>query len=139
MLAAVSLTFLLLNAGPVSPPAQAQLVGRQPVHFDVSGPVERLEMIVNTSRIITTEHNIPRLLVENEATQEDCDWAVLKGTGRVLRAVSGIRFVRDCLFGNASKSNATYHATGETANATMQKRQNANDAYRSTLKTILLL
>jgi pilus assembly protein CpaC len=48
-------------------PARAQLVGRQPVHFEVSAPVERLEMIVNTSRILTTEHNIPRLLVENEA------------------------------------------------------------------------
>lgn len=46
--------------------AQAQVVGRQPVHFKVSGPVERLEMIVNTSRILTTEHKIPRLLVENQ-------------------------------------------------------------------------
>jgi pilus assembly protein CpaC len=53
---------ILLGAG-TSP---AQTVGRQPLQFRVSGPVERLEMIANTSRILTTEHNIPRLLVENE-------------------------------------------------------------------------
>jgi pilus assembly protein CpaC len=46
--------------------ANAQVLGRQPVHFKISGPVERLEMIVNTSRILTTEHKIPRLLVENQ-------------------------------------------------------------------------
>ena len=46
--------------------AQAQALGRQPVHFKVSGPVERLEMIVNTSRILTTEHKVPQLLVENQ-------------------------------------------------------------------------
>ncbi|HUG68007.1 MAG TPA: pilus assembly protein N-terminal domain-containing protein, partial [Pirellulaceae bacterium] len=44
----------------------AQTLGRQPVHFKVSGPVERLEMIVNTSRILTTEHKVPQLLVENQ-------------------------------------------------------------------------
>ncbi|MBI2481920.1 MAG: pilus assembly protein N-terminal domain-containing protein, partial [Planctomycetia bacterium] len=44
----------------------AQTLGRQPVHFNVSGPVERLEMIVNTSRILTTEHKVPQLLVENQ-------------------------------------------------------------------------
>jgi len=62
-----SLMTLALGSGSLSVPAEAQLIGRQPVHFEVSGPVERLEMIVNTSRILTTEHNIPRLLVENEA------------------------------------------------------------------------
>ncbi|MDA1054048.1 MAG: type II and III secretion system protein family protein [Planctomycetota bacterium] len=46
--------------------AKAQSLGRQPVHFNVSGPVERLEMIVNTSRILTTEHKVPQLLVENQ-------------------------------------------------------------------------
>lgn len=46
--------------------ANAQTLGRQPVHFKVSGPVERLEMIVNTSRILTTEHKVPQLLVENQ-------------------------------------------------------------------------
>ncbi|HRX80263.1 MAG TPA: pilus assembly protein N-terminal domain-containing protein, partial [Pirellulaceae bacterium] len=46
--------------------SNAQTLGRQPVHFKVSGPVERLEMIVNTSRILTTEHKVPQLLVENQ-------------------------------------------------------------------------
>jgi pilus assembly protein CpaC len=46
--------------------AQAQAVGRQPLRFSLSEPVERLEMIVNTSRILTTEHSIPKLLVDNE-------------------------------------------------------------------------
>ncbi|MBP89672.1 MAG: histidine kinase [Planctomycetaceae bacterium] len=50
----------------ISQSLQAQNVGRQPVHFKVSGPVDRLEMIANTSRILTTEHKIPRLLVENQ-------------------------------------------------------------------------
>ncbi len=35
------------------------------VHFHVSGPAQRLEMIVNTSRILTLEYNVPRLLVDN--------------------------------------------------------------------------
>lgn len=56
----------------LSQPSQAQGVAPPPVqgprqvHFKVSGPVERLEMISNTSRILTTEHRIPRLLVENQ-------------------------------------------------------------------------
>ncbi|MFV1964394.1 MAG: type II and III secretion system protein family protein [Pirellulaceae bacterium] len=62
-----SLVSLVPGVGPFSAPTQAQLIGHQPVHFEVSGPVQRLEMIVNTSRILTTEHNIPRLLVGNEA------------------------------------------------------------------------
>ncbi|MEO8494507.1 MAG: pilus assembly protein N-terminal domain-containing protein [Planctomycetota bacterium] len=49
-----------------APAAKAQELGRQPVHFKVSGSVERLEMIVNTSRILTTEHKVPQLLVENQ-------------------------------------------------------------------------
>ncbi len=60
--AIVSLTICLGSA----PSANAQALGRQPVHFNVSGPVERLEMIVNTSRILTTEHKVPQLLVENQ-------------------------------------------------------------------------
>lgn len=44
-----------------------QTLGRQPLRFSVSEPNQRLEMIVNTSRIITTEHKIPQVLVENEA------------------------------------------------------------------------
>jgi pilus assembly protein CpaC len=48
-------------------PAAAQLPSRQPLRFQVSEPNERLEMVVNTSRIITTEHKIPQVLVENES------------------------------------------------------------------------
>lgn len=50
-----------------SSPACAQLQGSQPVHFRVSGPAQRLEMIVNTSRILTLEFNAPRMLVNNPA------------------------------------------------------------------------
>jgi pilus assembly protein CpaC len=50
-----------------SSPAMAQIVGRQPLHFKVTNPVERLEMIVNTSRIISSEYNIPELLIDNES------------------------------------------------------------------------
>ncbi|MEQ8791452.1 MAG: pilus assembly protein N-terminal domain-containing protein [Pirellulaceae bacterium] len=45
--------------------AVAQPQGSQPVHFRVSGPAQRLEMIVNTSRILTLDFNAPRLLVNN--------------------------------------------------------------------------
>ncbi|MGE3778955.1 MAG: type II and III secretion system protein family protein, partial [Pirellulaceae bacterium] len=44
----------------------AQVVGRQPLHFQVEHPVERLEMIVNTSRILGCEYNIPELMIDNE-------------------------------------------------------------------------
>ena len=47
--------------------ARAQQSGRQPVHFQVSGPSERLEMIVNTSRILTLNFQAPRMLVNNPA------------------------------------------------------------------------
>jgi pilus assembly protein CpaC len=47
--------------------AQAQTVGRQPIHFQVSSPVERLEMIVNTSRIINCEYKIPELMIDNDS------------------------------------------------------------------------
>jgi pilus assembly protein CpaC len=45
--------------------ADAQPADNQPVTFRVSGAAERLEMIVNTSRILTLDYNIPRLLVDN--------------------------------------------------------------------------
>lgn len=53
----------------ISAPAHGQTLnaGPQPVHFQVSKSVDRLDMIVNTSRILTTEHKIPRLLVENQS------------------------------------------------------------------------
>lgn len=55
---------ILLAVGSTSP-AIAQLVGRQPLHYKVSNPVERLEMIVNTSRIISCEYNIPEMSIDN--------------------------------------------------------------------------
>jgi len=66
-LAAFSAGLALLITAMSVGVARAQVIGRQPLKFTVSGPHERLEMIVNTSRILTTEHNIPKLLVENEA------------------------------------------------------------------------
>jgi pilus assembly protein CpaC len=47
-----------------SPPLSYDLP-LQPVHFSVDGPAQRLEMVVATSRILTLEHKIPRLLVNN--------------------------------------------------------------------------
>ena len=38
---------------------------RQPVTFSINGPTQRLEMVVATSRILTLEYKIPRLLVNN--------------------------------------------------------------------------
>ncbi len=46
--------------------ALAQPVGQSPVHFRVSGPVQTLEMTVKTSRILTMDFNVPKLVVENE-------------------------------------------------------------------------
>jgi pilus assembly protein CpaC len=40
--------------------------GRQPLKYTVSGTGERLEMIINTSRIITTDYKIPQVLVDND-------------------------------------------------------------------------
>ena len=70
-LALSALVGLLLLTGPLGTLALAQTTGRpatgrQPLKFKVSGAGERLEMIINTSRIITTEHKIPQVLVENE-------------------------------------------------------------------------
>ena len=45
--------------------ANAQLDPSHPVDFRVGGPADRMEMIVNTSRILTLENNIPRMLVNN--------------------------------------------------------------------------
>lgn len=43
----------------------AQVLDGQPVHYRVHGPSQRLDMIVNTSRILTLEHKVPRILVSN--------------------------------------------------------------------------
>lgn len=37
----------------------------EPVTFSVDGPTQRLEMVVATSRILTLDHKIPQLLVNN--------------------------------------------------------------------------
>src|SRR5262245_3989261 len=59
--------FLVMGLAAISAsPIAAQDVGRQPLHFKVSHPVERLEMIVNTSRVIGCEYNIPELSIDNE-------------------------------------------------------------------------
>ena len=47
-----------------TPPAVPDTVA-QPVTFSIDGPTQRLEMVVSTSRILTLEHKIPRLLVAN--------------------------------------------------------------------------
>jgi pilus assembly protein CpaC len=62
----IVLFFLLRLAANRTPRATGQVVGRQPLHFKVTNPVERLEMIVNTSRIIGCDYNIPELMIDNE-------------------------------------------------------------------------
>jgi pilus assembly protein CpaC len=57
---------MLFLAASISARVTGQTVGRQPLHFKVSAPVERLEMIVNTSRIINCDYNIPELMIDNE-------------------------------------------------------------------------
>lgn len=81
LLAISTLLGLLLIAGPTMRPVWSQSptrpastrpvgarpsTGRQALKFKVSSAGERLEMIINTSRIITTDHKIPQVLVENE-------------------------------------------------------------------------
>jgi pilus assembly protein CpaC len=61
------MTLLGLQAAWLPAITHAQMVGRQPIHFQVSNPGERLEMIVNTSRIINCEYKIPELMIDNEA------------------------------------------------------------------------
>ncbi len=50
--------------GQDSPPVIQDLPAQQ-VTFSINGPTQRLEMVVSTSRILTLEHKIPRLLVNN--------------------------------------------------------------------------
>ncbi len=63
----VAMTLLGLHAAFSPAASHAQVVGRQPIHFQVSSPIQRLEMIVNTSRIINCEYNIPELMIDNES------------------------------------------------------------------------
>ncbi|MHB8973485.1 MAG: type II and III secretion system protein family protein [Pirellulaceae bacterium] len=46
-------------------PSVVQDAVAHPVTFSIDGPAQRLEMVVDTSRILTLEHKIPRLLVAN--------------------------------------------------------------------------
>jgi pilus assembly protein CpaC len=46
-------------------PFAGQDVPGNPVTFSINGPAQRLEMVVATSRILTLEYKIPRLLVNN--------------------------------------------------------------------------
>lgn len=62
----VSLSIMAIYAAGSPATIKAQTVGRQPIHFQVSNPVERLEMIVNTSRIINCDYKIPELMIDNE-------------------------------------------------------------------------
>ncbi|MCH7726898.1 MAG: pilus assembly protein N-terminal domain-containing protein, partial [Planctomycetes bacterium] len=55
----------LLGFSCLATRAHAQPVGNQPLHFQVSAATQRLEMIVNTTRILTLNHDVPRLLVQN--------------------------------------------------------------------------
>lgn len=50
--------------GQESSIAADDLLGQQ-VNFSIEGPAERLEMVVSTSRIVTLQSKIPRLLVGN--------------------------------------------------------------------------
>lgn len=45
--------------------AVGQVASSQPVTFNISGATQRLEMITTSSRILTLENKIPRLLVNN--------------------------------------------------------------------------
>ncbi len=45
--------------------AVGQIAQSQPVTFNISGATQRLEMITTSSRILTLDHKIPRLLVNN--------------------------------------------------------------------------
>jgi pilus assembly protein CpaC len=45
--------------------AVGQVVTTEPVTFDISGATQRLEMITTSSRILTLDQKIPRLLVNN--------------------------------------------------------------------------
>ncbi|MGM0488496.1 MAG: type II and III secretion system protein family protein [Planctomycetota bacterium] len=52
-------------AGEQEPSTAADDLLGQQVNFSIDGPAERLEMVVSTSRIVTLESKIPRLLVGN--------------------------------------------------------------------------
>lgn len=55
---------LIAASGPAAWAQQAQSPGT--AHFEVSQPVQRLEMLVKSSRILTTEGQIPKFQIHNE-------------------------------------------------------------------------
>ncbi|MCA9268857.1 MAG: hypothetical protein KDA41_10325, partial [Planctomycetales bacterium] len=57
----LALTALAISSFAATAHAQAPAPGDNPLNFRVDGPTQRLEMIVNTSRILTLPRKIPRL------------------------------------------------------------------------------
>ena len=56
---------LLVVLGTAPCLAQQLALSQSDVTYKVSAPVQRLEMIINTSRILTLDNNVPKLLVAN--------------------------------------------------------------------------
>jgi pilus assembly protein CpaC len=57
--------FAILSQAPA--PCPAQLVAPSGVEFHLEGPARQLNMIVNTSRIMTTDKQIPKVLVNDSS------------------------------------------------------------------------
>lgn len=55
----------LVASSQVCSTSVGQTVDGTPVQFRVSGPAQRLEMVVHTSRILTMDYKVPKLLVQN--------------------------------------------------------------------------
>lgn len=65
-LASLSALVAVFTVGQLAiSPASGQQIGPQSVQFRVTGATQRLEMIVNTSRILTLDFDAPRMLVNN--------------------------------------------------------------------------
>ncbi|MCA9184564.1 MAG: pilus assembly protein N-terminal domain-containing protein [Planctomycetales bacterium] len=63
--ASFTLLGALLLSHSVASFARAQTTPGQPVHFRVTSETQRLEMVVRTSRILTLDNDVPRMLVNN--------------------------------------------------------------------------
>jgi pilus assembly protein CpaC len=59
-----AISYALVCAAPAALRAQPVAPG---VKFQVKGPAERLEMTVNTSRVVEFPFDVPRMLVNNPA------------------------------------------------------------------------
>lgn len=63
---AAFLSAVIVLAGQLgSASVWAQDQNPQPVHFRVSGEAQRLEMVINSTRIITLDYDVPKLMVQN--------------------------------------------------------------------------